>query len=379
MIAFEEMPPAAPHAPLVWRITHGQHADAATVRDWLATQRTLYDARLDRYGAVLIRGFAALRAAEDFAIVLGATGADLLDYVGGTSPRRAVCGRIMTATEVPSDYSIPIHQEMSYTAHPPARIAFFCERPADAGGETTLADMREVTRRIGEDVLQRFALKGGVQLRRNLPLPEQAVLRPGVPKPWTEVFGTTRRDTVETTAAARGWRTGWLDDGSLQLWQEVLPATRVHPRTGDELWFNQLHIFAPLAALRWARKDGRHALAGRLDAALRDTPERVDGILHGDGTPVADADVLHVAEVLDACALPHAWQAGDLLMLDNLLTGHGRRQYHGARSILTALIGPRDLCDARGPADPPDANSHVNKDYPNPAHRTATALDEANA
>lgn len=342
MIAFEEIPPAALHAPLVWRITRGQQADAATVRDWLAAQRHLYDTRLDQYGAVLIRGFAALHCATDFNTVLAAAGASLLDYVGGTSPRRTVCGRVMTATEVPADYSIPIHQEMSYTANPPERIAFFCVTPADAGGETTLADMREVTRRIDSGVLQRFRQKGGVQLRRNLPLPEHAALRPGVPKPWTEVFNTTERSVAESAAAMRGWATQWLDDGSLQLWQEVLPATRVHPRTGDDLWFNQLHIFSPIAALRWARNDGRHVLAERMEVALRDAPDRVDEVLHGDGTPIAAEDVLHVAEVLDACALPHAWQTGDVLMLDNLLAGHGRRQYSGPRSILAALIGARD-------------------------------------
>lgn len=341
MIAFEEMPLAALHAPLVWRITRGQQADPATVRDWLAAQCSLYDARLDQYGAVLIRGFAALRCAKDFDTVLAATGADLLDYVGGTSPRRAVCGRIMTATEVASNYSIPIHQEMSYTANPPQRIAFFCVTPSVVGGETTLADMRDVTRRIDSAVLQRFRQKGGLQLRRNLPLPEHAALRPGVPKPWTEVFGTTERSAVENAAATRDWRTQWLDDGSLQLWQDVLPATRVHPRTGDDLWFNQLHIFSPHAALRWARNDGRDRFAERIELALRDTPDRVDEVLHGDGTPVATADVLHVAEVMDACALPHVWQAGDLLMLDNLLVGHGRRQYSGPRSILAALIGAR--------------------------------------
>jgi hypothetical protein len=48
MIAFEEIPPAGLHAPLVWRITRGQQADAATVRDWLAAQRHLYDTRLDQ-------------------------------------------------------------------------------------------------------------------------------------------------------------------------------------------------------------------------------------------------------------------------------------------------------------------------------------------
>jgi alpha-ketoglutarate-dependent taurine dioxygenase len=35
--------------------------------------------------------------------------------------------------------------------------------------------------------------------------------------------------------------------------------------------------------------------------------------------------------------MPHAWEAGDLLMLDNLLAAHGRRPFSGERRIAVAM------------------------------------------
>jgi alpha-ketoglutarate-dependent taurine dioxygenase len=342
MIEFDErQPDGSGCVPLVWSITAGRDAQPERIRAWLASEGRRLDATLLRHGAVLIRGFERLAQAAAFETVASALGGKTMPYIGGTSPRRTVRGHIMTATEVPHDYSIPLHQEMAYTASFPERVAFLCVTPAQQGGETTVADMREVTARLDPGVCARLTSRGGLQLRRNLPLPEHVRDRPGVPKAWAEVFATCDRGVAERAAAGRGWRTQWLADGSLQLWQEILPAWRVHPQTQERVWFNQLHIFSPHAALRWARRDGRHALAARLEHALVHHPERLDDMCHADGTPLEREDVLHVAEVFDAAAHPVCWQRGDLLLLDNLLAAHGRRQYAGERRILAALLGAR--------------------------------------
>lgn len=338
MIDFDEIRWDGHAVPCVWQVTAGRDAPVADVRDWLADHQELYDEHLHRHGAVLIRGFDRLRTAEDYETVLQAVRGELSSYVGGTSPRRVVRGRIMTATEAPPEYSIPLHQEMSYTAHAPERISFFCVTPATLGGETTVADMRAVTASIGHGLIERFKRKGGLQLRRNLPLPERAGARPGIPKPWTEVFDTTDPLIADQAARARGWRTEWLADGSVHLWQEVLPATRVHPRTGDEVWFNQIHIFDPEASRRWALRDGRRDFAERLESALRTCPHLLDQILHADGSPLDPDDVAHVADVIRCAETPVPWRLGDLLMLDNMLAGHGRRPYGGQRMVLTALL-----------------------------------------
>lgn len=338
MIEFEETRLGGEGPPLVWRITAGQDAKTDDIRDWLAAHKDLYDQRLDRDGAVLIRGFECLRSAEDFAVVLAAAGGELMSYIGGTSPRRAVHGGIMTSTDAPREYSIPLHQEMSYTANAPERISFFCVTPSSFRGETTIAGMRTVTSLIGNDLVARFKNKGGLQLRRNLPAPGNVQTRPGVPKSWTEVFATVDQEVADQVAHSRGWRTEWLSDGSVQLWQEVLPATRVHPRTGDEVWFNQIHIFDPVAARLWAIKDGRIQDAARIELALRKYPHLLDRVLHADGSQLDAQDVAHVANVFDRAAVPLAWRSGDLLMIDNILVAHGRTQYDGERLLLAALL-----------------------------------------
>ena len=74
----------------------------------------------------------------------------------------------MTTTDLPCNYSVPLHQEMAYADGAPDIVAFFCEVPAPVGGETTVGDMRRITRSIKPDVIERFENHNGLQVRRSL-------------------------------------------------------------------------------------------------------------------------------------------------------------------------------------------------------------------
>lgn len=338
--------------PTFWRVSGGGGGSLADTCAWLADRREAIEEVLDREGALHIRGLTALNSAAAFDAALGVLAPRLMDYVGGTSPRHAVHGQIVTATDLPENYTIPMHQEMSYTAKPPDRVAFFCEIAAGSGGATTVADAREITRRIDPAVRARFEEKGGVRLRRTLPGPNSADDRPGVPKPWTEVFNTADEAEVESIAAARGWKISWLAGGPVQLWQEILPAMKAHPRTGETVWFNQAHIFAPEASLRWAERDGRWNQLRRLARAYAENPELVDRVLHGDGTQVSAQDAEHLFDVFADAEIPVRWRPGDLLLLDNVLAVHGRTAFEGKRRVLAALIrdsAPQAMPPARSP------------------------------
>lgn len=323
--------------PTAWLARAGADAPLDDVCAWLAERKPEIERVLSTSGALLLRGFRALDSAAAFERALTVVCPHLMNYVGGTSPRRQVRGNIMTATEVPPSYSIPLHQEMSYTDTYPERIAFFCELPPGGGGATTLGDMRAITRRIDPAVRERWRA-GGVQLRRTLPSDDGVGKKPGVSKPWSEVFATTDRAQVEATARSRGWRADWLPDGSVQLWQELRPALRVWAQTGDEVWFNQAHIFAPASSLRWFREDGREEEFERLESALHDHPEMIDRVFHRDEREIDADDVLHVYDVLKRSEIPLRWERGDLLLLNNTLVGHGRTSFSGERKVLTALI-----------------------------------------
>src|SRR5712691_4307202 len=199
-----------------------RRASADAVIDWLGKSSADLSAILDQRGAFVLRGFEQIDRPEHYERVARTLCAELVSYVGGTSPRRVVSGKIVTSTEIPGASSIPLHQEMSYTAHPPDKVFFFGEVPAEKGGETVLADMRRVTARL-EPLRHRYD-RGGLRLQRALPPSEGEATKAGVRKTWNEVFDTSDRSVVRRVASERGWELRWLDGDFLLLTQEVLPA-----------------------------------------------------------------------------------------------------------------------------------------------------------
>ena len=115
--------------PSFWQVSGGDAASLGDICDWLAAHRGAIEELLDRDGALHMRGLTALNSAAAFEAALGVIAPRLMDYVGGTSPRHAVHGRIVTATDLPENYTIPMHQEMSYTASPPDRSAMSTSLP----------------------------------------------------------------------------------------------------------------------------------------------------------------------------------------------------------------------------------------------------------
>lgn len=336
---------------MVWQAATNANGSLDELCAWLAERSGQIDGLVYRHGGILLRGFSCLQRATDFQRVLDVLAPKLMEYVGGSAPRRVVSGRIMTTTELPGRYSVPLHQEMAYTDNSPDRLAFFCEVAAPVGGETTVGDMRRVTRRIDPAVLHRFEAHKGIQIRRNLPPPGTVASRPGIPRAWTEVFGTTDPAAAERTVARSGWRAEWLPNGSMQLWQEIRPAMRAHPRTGDRVWYNQVHRFSPIGMLKRLRHDGMEDEARSLEKLLAEAPHLLDRAFHGDGTPIADEDVVHVFDILTEEAVPLRWQRGDLLIIDNILVSHGRRAYSGDRLVLTALIQTDGAEHGRAPRE----------------------------
>jgi len=318
--------------PVMWQVVRGADACIEELCNWLAIRRHDVAELICRQGGILLRGFDCLRGASDFHRAVDALGLELMADSSG-APRHEVSG---ATADLAHDYSVPLHQEMVDTGEVPDLVAFFCEVPAPVGGETTVGDMRRITRRIDPDVIERFEKHKGLQLRRGLPPPDTSW--PSHPRSWAEAFGTTDPAEAERIVVKSGWRSEWLNDGSMRLWQDIHPTMRTHPRTGERVWCNQVHRFSPIGMLKRARDDGMEELAKKLETALANAPGQFDRMLHGDGTSVADEDVAHIYDVLAENAIPVKWHRGDLIILDNILVAHGRRIYSGDRRILTALI-----------------------------------------
>ena len=308
---------------------------------WMGENLQWLEERLHKHGAILFRGFKSLRGPEDFEAVMKVVSHTLLDYAGGTTPRSAVSGKIVSSTDAPAHMTIGQHQEMSYLepseAFPdptPDKVAFFCEITPGGGGQTPLCDMRRVLEKLPKDLVKRFEDKG-LMLTRQLPETKEQ----GYEVTWPTMFGTSDRKEAEAFAAKRGWRLEWTDDGGVRVFQKPSPTTKSHRATGEKIWFNQAHLlhreYAPWKGdfLGWSPE--QKAEADRLRPAL--SKRFFYHSTHADGSEISVADLETIRRTIDDTTTMFFWRAGDLLICDNKLVSHGRQPYTAPRKILAAL------------------------------------------
>lgn len=268
-------------------------------------------------GGVLLRGF-AVPTVDDFRAFAAGFGLPLLSYEFGSTPRTEVGGGVYTSTEYPAHQAIPLHNEQAYTREWPMRIWFHCVTASPEGGETPIADSRAVLRRMPAAVRERFA--PGILYVRNYG--EFDV-------PWQKVFNTDSRAEVEAYCRKTGIRWEWLPDGELRTTQ-LCQAIETHPASGAAVWFNQAHLFH----------------VSNLQPEVRESLEDLLGVENlprntyfADGSPIPDAILDEVRAVLDAETVSFRWEAGDVLMLDNMLAAHARAPFKGPRKVVVAMAG----------------------------------------
>lgn len=272
---------------------------------------------LDHRGGVVLRDFGVGSITEFNRLAL-TIASELRDYVNRSTPRTRLGGRIYTATEYPAERHIPLHNENSYADAWPARIMFYCAVPATSGGETTFADSRRVHAGIDAAVRARFEANGVLYVRN---------FTPGIDLSWQEVFQTESRAEVETYCRARGFDLEWRKGRTVLTTRQKRQASLMHP-TGEWVWFNQAHLFH-LSALT---PEEQAVLAAELGPA--NVPRNA---FHGDGEPLDPEALAHIREVYRHEAQAFAWRRGDVMVLDNLLTAHGRNPFTGARKVAVAM------------------------------------------
>ena len=283
-----------------------------------SSERNLLREQLLEYGALLFRGF-DVQTVQDFeAFVKHFSGREFFNYAGGVSPRLSLSNGVYTSTEYPPDLTLGLHNELSYSKNYPRHVYFYCATEPQTGGETTLGDSRRILRNIAPEIVELFRNKQ-VRYDRCLQNDENSDYS------WQAAFETTDKKDVEDYCIKIGADFAWQENGSLRV-SQIRPATAQHPETGAEVWFNQADGFHP----------------SNLDAETRNyfTSRRENFRLNsffGDGEPIAAAALEHIRAVLQNETVPHRWRANDVLILDNMLTAHGRMPFAGARKIALAM------------------------------------------
>jgi amino acid adenylation domain-containing protein len=284
--------------------------------DWAQANRESLEADLLKYGAILFRGFGidTPEALERFA---GTLCPDLFNE-NGEHPRESVSGNVYTPVFYPQDQQLLWHNENSFNWSWPRKIFFACARPADEGGETPIVDSRRVYREMDPQVRELFETRG-VAYQRNY--------AEGLGLPWQTVFQTS--DPAEVESEARETRTelDWRDGGRLRT-RAPRPGVIRHPVTGEVSWFNQAQHWH-VSCLDSETRDSMRALF-----ADQDLPRQC---YYGDGTPIEDAHMEAVLDVYRRLEVAFPWRRGDVVMLDNVLTAHGRNRFQGQRKILVAM------------------------------------------
>ena len=283
--------------------------------------RALVDEQLLQCGGILFRGL-HLDGAGDFRAFASGFGGPLISYEFGSTPRSKVADGVYTSTEYPPHQRIPLHNEQAYTREWPMKLWFFCEVAAKEGGETPIADSREIYRRIDPRIRERFERSGLMYVRN---------FGNGLDVPWQQVFNVGDRASVEQYCRPRGIVCEWKEDGELRT-RQVCQAVAAHPRTGDMVWFNQAHLFH-VSSLD---PEVREALLETVDE-----PDLPRNVYYGDGSPLEDALLDEIRGVLDEAQMSFPWSAGDVLMLDNMLTAHGRSPFRGPRKVIVAMAEGR--------------------------------------
>lgn len=198
------------------------------------------------------------------------------------------------------------------------KIFFFCLKAAEQGGETPIADSRRIFNRIDPAIRERFMQRKVMYVRN---------YGEGLDLHWHQVFQTTRRATVEDYCRSNGIEVEWKGNDRLRT-RQLCQAVASHPVTGEMVWFNQAHLFHISSLSEVVRQS---FLA---EFSEQDLPRNA---YHADGSPIEVSMLDAIRHVYQEEAIRFAWKEGDVLLLDNMMTAHGRGPFGGLRKILVGM------------------------------------------
>jgi alpha-ketoglutarate-dependent taurine dioxygenase len=284
---------------------------------WARQNVSFIESNLLEHGAILFRNF-SLSSIEEFYQFASVVSPGLLDYSEPSSPRTEVRDKVYTSTEYPSDQSIEMHNEMSYSHNWPRKVFFFCATPAEQGGETPIADSRKVFQLIDPKIRDRFIEKKVMYVRN---------FGDGLSIPWQTVFNTSDKSEVEEHCRNANIDFEWKGNDRLRT-RQVRQAIANHPKRGETVWFNQAHALHQSVL-------GPEVLKALLaEMKEEDLPRNV---FYGDGTPIEAAVLDEIRSVYKQASVYYPWRQSDVLVLDNMLVAHGRAPFAGPRKVYVAM------------------------------------------
>ncbi|MFF1701811.1 TauD/TfdA family dioxygenase [Streptomyces sp. NPDC058252] len=292
---------------------------------WAAEHRDALRAVVAEHGCVLVRGL-GLREAAETGAVFSALATGLMTEKEVFAPRQTYSDGVYSSTKWPPNQPMCMHHELSYTLEFPGLMMFACLTAPTDGGATAVADAPTVLDALPAELTERFEREGWLLTRS---------YNDEIGASVAEAFGTEDRAAVESYCHANGITFEWQPDGGLRTRQRRSAVVR-HPATGRRCWFNQIAFLN-----EWT-------MAAEVREYLVDV-YGADGLpfntRFGNGDPIGEDVVQLLNNVYESHTAREPWQAGDLMLVDNVRTAHSREPFEGPREVLVALADPVRLAD----------------------------------
>jgi alpha-ketoglutarate-dependent taurine dioxygenase len=305
--------------PMLWVATTG---DAPS---WAAEHRDVLRAVVAEHGSVLVRGL-GLRDATEVGAVFRRLATGLMTEKEAFASRRAYPDSVYSSSKWPSNQAMCMHHELSYTLEFPGLMLFACLAAPTDGGATAVADSPTVLDALPTELVRRFEREGWLLTRS---------YNDEIGASFAEAFGTEDRGAIERYCRANAIEFEWQPDGGLRT-RQCRSAVVRHPVTGQRCWFNQIAFLN-----EWT-------LAPEVREFLVDV-YGADGLpfntRFGNGDAIGEDVVQLLNQVYEANTAREPWQAGDLMLVDNVRTAHSREPFEGSREVLVAMADAVRLAD----------------------------------
>lgn len=272
------------------------------------------------HGAVLLTG-APVQGPAELARVRDAFGATPAVPHEQFATRRDLGDGVYAAHDWAADREMCHHHEQSYAAAYP-RLLLMAGGAEPAGGVTLLlGDTRRVLDHLPSAIVEKFRAEGWLLIRN---------YRPYLGLKWAAAFGVDTPAAVEERCAQRRIEFTWERDGSLRTKQRRAAIVE-HPVTGETCWFNDIAFLN-----QWAVDDSERGVLLKTFGA-EGMPLNT---FYGDGEPLDEAAFKALLDAYDRTTRRVTLAPGELLLVDNILTAHGREPYTGEWDLAVALADP---------------------------------------
>ena len=292
---------------------------------WVAAHAEALHAAVAEHGALLVRGLGLAEHAQVSAAFRCLTGR-LMPEREAFAARKVYGEGIYSSAKWPANQPMCMHHELSYTLEFPGLMAFACLAAPTVGGATGVASSPAVLRALPADLLERFEREGWLLTRS---------YNEEIGASVDDAFGTGYRAAVERYCRANAIEFEWQPDGELRTRQRRSAVVR-HPKTGERCWFNQIAFLN-----EWT-------MAPEVHEYLVDI-YGVEGLpfntRFGNGDSISADVVEELNQIYEAHTARADWQAGDLMLVDNIRTAHSREPFEGPREVLVGMAEPVRLAE----------------------------------